>query len=244
MEIWKDVKGYEGIYLISNIGRVKRIDCKNTQKERILKNCKCNGYYGVSLSKNGAKSLELIHRLVAEAFIPNPENKPCIDHINTIKSDNRVENLRWVTYKENSNNPLTKKNISTSKKAQNRRGVNSKLFGTKVKQEVKEKISKSHKGKKLSEETKRKLSEINKGNKHKEETKIKISKSLTGSKNVNSVPVVQLTPNGEFVKIYDCISETGRNGFTAPNVSKCCRGLRKYHKGYMWKYLEEYLSEK
>lgn len=55
-----------------------------------------------------------VHRIVAEVFIPNPQNKPCIDHINTLKTDNRIENLRWVTYEENSNNPLTKKHLSES----------------------------------------------------------------------------------------------------------------------------------
>lgn len=60
--------------------------------------------------------MKKIHRLIAEAFIPNPENKPCIDHINTIRHDNRIENLRWATYKENGNNEITKTNLSNSQK--------------------------------------------------------------------------------------------------------------------------------
>ena len=67
-----------------------------------------NGYRTVFLSKNKERKLKKIHRLIAEAFIPNPENKPCIDHINTIRHDNRIENLRWATYKENGNNEITK----------------------------------------------------------------------------------------------------------------------------------------
>ena len=62
-----------------------------------------------------------IHRAVAELFIPNPENKPCIDHINTVKTDNRAENLRWVTAKENSNNPLTRKRVSEALKGRSRK---------------------------------------------------------------------------------------------------------------------------
>ena len=60
-----------------------------------------NGYIGINLVENGKRSKFLLHRLIAEKYISNPENKPCINHINGIKSDNRIENLEWVTYKEN-----------------------------------------------------------------------------------------------------------------------------------------------
>lgn len=65
---------------------------------------------------DGDKKYISIHRLVAENFIPNPQNKPCIDHINTIKTDNRVDNLRWVTHKENMLNPITYDRINEAKK--------------------------------------------------------------------------------------------------------------------------------
>lgn len=117
-EIWKPIKGWEGLYEISNLGRVKSISriCnadkgfhKNrTLKERILKPYKTRkGYLTVGLSNNGYKKFYLVHVLIAQAFIPNPENKPFIDHINTIKDDNRIENLRWVTAHENMTNPLS-----------------------------------------------------------------------------------------------------------------------------------------
>ena len=66
------------------------------------------GYLQVNFTKNGKLYTHKVHRLVAQAFIPNPENKPCIDHVNTIRTDNRLENLEWCTNKENCNNPLTK----------------------------------------------------------------------------------------------------------------------------------------
>lgn len=125
-EIWKPVKGYEGLYEVSNLGRVRSLDrlvnCgKNkvgfrTRKGKILSNCiKKDGYHSVRLPNfNGEYIHYSVHRLVAQAFIPNPDNKPCIDHLNTNQGDNRVENLRWVTYKENSNNPLTLKKISNA----------------------------------------------------------------------------------------------------------------------------------
>lgn len=114
-EIWKDIKDYNGLYQISNLGRVKSLGNSATRKEKIrkLKTDK-KGYYIINLFKNGKTKNYRVHRLVAEAFIPNPENKPEIDHINTIRCDNRVENLRWVTPKENKNNPLTIDKMKTS----------------------------------------------------------------------------------------------------------------------------------
>lgn len=111
MEIWRDIVGYEGLYQVSNLGRVKSLNYRGSKKEKILSlNRERTGYERVQLYKEGQHKVERIHRLVATAFIPNPENKPCIDHINTDRSDNRVENLRWVTHKENCNNQTTRKN--------------------------------------------------------------------------------------------------------------------------------------
>lgn len=112
-EIWKDIKGYEGLYQISNLGNVKSLNYRNTDEEKILKQIKhSKGYLQVGLCKNGKTKKYTTHRLVAEHFIPNPNNLPQIDHINTNKTDNRVENLRWCTIKENNNNPLTIDKIS------------------------------------------------------------------------------------------------------------------------------------
>lgn len=115
-EIWKDIEGYPN-YSISNLCRIKRKkysffskDGKvRHKKEYILKLTHKNGYLVVRLF-NGSSPygrLESVHRLIAKAFIPNPDNKPYIDHINTIRDDNRIENLRWCTTKENANNPNT-----------------------------------------------------------------------------------------------------------------------------------------
>lgn len=116
MEIWKVIDEHPD-YMISNIGRVKSLNYRHSGKEKILKGYKDKkGYHRVGLFKDGKRKPYFIHRLVAEAFIPNFENKPCIDHINTIRTDNRVENLRWVTNKENCNNPISKINYSIGNK--------------------------------------------------------------------------------------------------------------------------------
>lgn len=116
MEEWKEIPVFGGRFLVSNLGRVKqsiRYDSRGRKAGgRILclnKRDK-DGYCIVQVQHRGEKKYLRVHRLVAEAFIPNPENKPQIDHINAIKDDNRAENLRWATPKENNNNPISVEN--------------------------------------------------------------------------------------------------------------------------------------
>ena len=124
VEIWKPVMGYEGLYEVSNLGRVRSYQHDN---ERILSLCdNGKGYKYVQLN-NGGRHKEYIHRLVALHFISNPDNKSEIDHINGNPSDNRVflnedgsvnyekTNLRWCSRIENMNNPVTNKRMSEKK---------------------------------------------------------------------------------------------------------------------------------
>lgn len=116
-ETWKTISGYEGYYKISSKGRVKSLDRTVKQgcsfrkvKSRYKKiHIGTHGYPCVTLCKDRKSRSIPIHLLLAKAFIPNPLNKPYVDHINTNKMDYKLENLRWVTPKENANNPLTLK---------------------------------------------------------------------------------------------------------------------------------------
>ena len=98
VEVWKDCKGYEGKYQVSSQGRIWSIVSQRYLKQKINR----DGYCCINLyAKNGKMKKEYVHRLVALAFIDNSNNFPVVNHLNGIKTDNRVENLEWTTKREN-----------------------------------------------------------------------------------------------------------------------------------------------
>lgn len=104
METWKDIGGYEGLYQVSSHGRIKILGQGGTHKKESIKNlCVKKRYISVTLYKNGQPKTFLVHRLVALAFLPNPNNLTEINHINEDKHDNRVENLEWCDRTYNNN---------------------------------------------------------------------------------------------------------------------------------------------
>ena len=130
MEIWKDIEGYEGFYQVSNYGRVKSLNYNRTGKAKELKQSINLGYKYVILYKDNKRKKFLVHRLVAQAFVPNPNEYLEVNHIDENKANNCVWNLEWCTRLYNNN------------------------YGT-----INERISKAKKGKKHTEEAKKKMSE-------------------------------------------------------------------------------------
>lgn len=170
-EVWQTIEGYEN-YQVSNLGRVKSLNYNRTGKEQILKPVKRkNKYLSVNLCKNGKIKNLLVHRLVAQAFLPNPKNMPDINHKDENKQMNIVSNLEWCTRKQNIN------------------------YGT-----------------------------------HNE----RVAKTL-------SIPIVQLTKNGEYIATYQGAMQVEKDlGFNNSNISSCCNGKRKTANGYKWQYLSDY----
>ena len=129
-EEWRDIAGYEGKYQISNFGRVKSLPrfiksgkSRNRKGYRLKKesiiqpSVSYNGYLYVGLSNNNKVSCFRINRLVAQEFIPNPDNLPTVDHINRNRIDNRIENLRWASMKMQCNNSDIKSRIKVISKS-------------------------------------------------------------------------------------------------------------------------------
>jgi len=132
-EIWKDIRGYEGHYQISNDGRIKSVGRISVHKrlkqwnikEKYLTPTKVKaGYFVVALCKNGNEKQHHLHVLKAAAFIPNPTNLPIVRHINDIKSDNDLENLAWGTHADNTADMIRNGNNKFDKK-----GKDSVMYG-------------------------------------------------------------------------------------------------------------------
>lgn len=235
MEQWKTIKDYEGLYEVSNIGRVKSL---KYGKEKILKSYIANtGYLVVTLCKNNESKHFMVHRLVAFAFVDGWFEGAEIDHIDTNRENNIWTNLRWVTHRGNMNNELTLQHKSEAQK------------GRIVSEETKQKISESHKAKQLSDEHKRNISESLSGEnnpmygrQHTEETKNKMSENhadYNGSKNPKAKKIYCVELDKVFDTIKECAEELNIN-YT--NIINVCRGRQKTAGGYHFIYYEDYLN--
>lgn len=240
MEIWKDIKGYEGIYQVSNLGRVKRFKEYFMQSHPNKK-----GYHRIRLSKNGNCKTVSLARLVAEAFIPNPDQLPEVNHKDEDKNNNTCFNLEWCDRKYNVNyGHRTEKQKETYKS-------HSSNWNKIIQFTMDGKIIKVWDS----------INDIEASNFTKSNVYAccKFSRESSGGYKwlyykdyINGAEppkykkrnqfcckkVVQLTLDGSFVKLWESASEAGQNGYNPTSISACCRGREKTHKNYKWKFYE------
>jgi len=178
-EIFKDVLGYEGLYQVSDLGRIKSLEKKLfngisyfIQKEKILNpSFEKDGYKQISFFKEKKEKKLKVHRLVGISFVDNPENKPQINHKDEIKDNNFYKNLEWLTASENMK------------------------YGSRSKKWIE----------------KRRVSSICK-------------------------KVSQFDLKGNFIQNFDSIVKASEMNFDASLITKCCKGKKDFHKGFIWKY--------
>lgn len=229
MEEWRFVADFPQ-YMVSNLGRVKSLprEAKGgvTYRivEKILKPAINNkGYEWVNLY-DGARCRDFfVHRLVAEAFIPNPENKPNIDHINTNVHDNRVENLRWVTQKENLKNPISEERRMKAV----RRACQTKEFGAKMSRIVSELMKNENYKAKIREA----LVEKYKNPKMRENAVLRNTQKKT---------VEHFDVNGNLLGTYLSTGDAARKtGFSQPTIWCYIHGKCKPKDKTIWRYKDE-----
>lgn len=208
-EIWKEIKGYEGMYMVSNYGRV--LSCRGGLMKIMNPSITAKGYLRVSFHIRPVFKQYMVHRLVALAFIPNINNMPEINHKNGDKKDNRVSNLEWCTSKENSRHKFDVLNYKVSK-------------------DTREKISIAKKGKILDRCTRHKISLGHIGLKKSVESVEKMAKSHMKN-------VVQFDMYGNFISVFNSIKEASlitKTNYTS--ISNVCRGKNKSANGYKWRF--------
>ena len=251
MEYFKTIKGYEN-YQISNYGNVLSV-----KKGIFLKKVVVCGYECVNLCVNGKKKMHKVHRLVAEAFLPNPNNYPCVNHKDEDKTNNFIwvnddgtvdplrSNLEWCSSAYNNAYGTRGKRISAAIS-----GEKHYLYGKQHTEEFKRQVSEKlkgrpspNKGKRASEETRLRMSVAHRNITETTRNKMKINylqikeELIKSAVESNRRVVNQYDKEGNLVKVWSSIKEAGDAlGLNTPNIIACCKNKQKTCGGYVWRY--------
>jgi hypothetical protein len=246
-EIWKPVKGYEGLYEVSNFGRVKSLErvvnshpanCKRTLPEKIRTGhvSKKLGYAMITLSANNVNKSVYIHRLVAEAFIPNPNNLPMINHKDEDKTNNSIDNLEWCTAKYN----MAYSNVFACAKTRNSKPVRQYDYDGNL---IKEYASSNEAGRAMGVRPycisfccRGKIGSV-KGFLWKYADENYVKKQHVRARDRR---IVQMDMEGNVLKIWPSQKDAAvgtRSLATA--IGSCCNGRRKSANGYKWEYYDK-----
>lgn len=258
-EIWKDIAGYEGYYQVSNLGRVRSLDryvatVGNKSGQRLVRGRIIKqtarytndvlGYYCVNLSKKGTDKLYTVHRLVATAFIPNPDNLPCVNHKDECKFNNRSDNLEWCTIGYNNSYGTARERSSQKTRMP---VLKFDLSGNKICRYDSLKDAANIEG--ISKGNIANVCVNRNGKKslngfifmYEEDY---INNGFIGYKNNKKRSVNQYTIDDKFIKTFDSAKEayesvgkSVKNG--ASNITAVCNGRQKTAYGFKWKYADE-----
>ncbi len=235
-EEWRPVKGYEGLYEVSSFGRVKSLERwvkgphgeDRLKKSRIFKKHNCaNGYTVVCLYKNGVGKDKKVHRLVAEAFLENPNGWPQINHKDEVRDNNHVSNLEYCSAKYN----LEYNN------GQKRRGNSNR--GKKRSAEICQKFSEAQKlyhqlNPNARWEHAERVKEFNRRDRS----------AIEKRSRKRMIPIVQLAKDGTYIRSWDsCTTAAKELNLSISNLNSCCRGNVMTAYGYVWKYKSDYEKE-
>lgn len=238
-EKWKEVPGYEGLYEISDIGRVRSI----RDRVKFLKNTKTsNSYEIIGLFRDGKQKRFMVHRLVWEAFNGEIPDGLQIDHINTVRDDNRLINLRMVTPKENSNNPITLARLreTNQRKFQDPKWLEAVREGVKRRSQDAKWLDANREAVKRRSDNPKWLEAVREKNRCLCQDPQWREAVREANRKVLNKPVLQLDKEtDEIIRRWDCAMDAYRDiGINNRNISACCRGKLKSAGGYRWRFAE------
>lgn len=245
-EIWKDIAGYENLYMVSNLGRVKSLARWHRRTDTILKPHNVNGNYKhVRLADNNRNYIGYsIHRLVAIAFILNPDNLPCVNHKDENPANNKADNLEWCTYKYNVNYGTRTIRAALAESVPI---IQFSLDGNFIKEWTSITVARRSFGKvhgsgiqQCCDGTCRMTyGYVWRWRRDFDETPAHIEYDYVPAK-IQSKVVLQFTLDGKFVKEYSSALEAAKaNGYSRGNISNVCRGIKPYMYSYIWRYKED-----